>query len=88
MPLDHFSITVPTSSVDGVAKFLVSSLGHMGFKEFVRPIPTVVGLGDSKPWLWISGKDAENGDQKSQEALLKGTHVALTAESKFSLGIV
>jgi hypothetical protein len=85
MPLDHFSIVVPNSKLDGVAAFLTSSLHHMGFKEYNRPIPTVIGMGDKVPFLWLAGLDPKDGDVKTQEAVVKRQHIAFTAESQSSV---
>jgi hypothetical protein len=82
MPLDHFGIVVPQAKLEGVVTFLLASLQHLGFKEHMRPIPTVVGLGDAMPFMWITGADHENGDTKTQEELLKKSHIAFTAESQ------
>ena len=65
--------------------FLTSSLQHMGFKEHMRPIPSVVGMGDATPFLWTAGLSSKDGDEKTQETLLKRQHVAFTAESKSSI---
>lgn len=82
MPLDHFSINVPLSKLDGVIAFLTSSLKHLGLKEIVRPVPFVVGLGEKAPYFWITGIDPDYADEKTQELLSKKQHVAFTAESK------
>ncbi len=55
MPLDHLSFTVPQSKLEGMVTFLTSSLQHMGFREHMRPIPSVVGMGDAVQFLWIVG---------------------------------
>jgi hypothetical protein len=81
MPADHFSVLVPNSKIDEVAAFLVSSFQHLGFKEFMRPIPTVVGLGDNTPFLWLSGFDSSEIDEKALEIIGKKQHIALTAQS-------
>ena len=81
MALDHFSFIVPKSSLEGVVAFLASSLQHMGFKEMIRPVPYVVGMGDTKPFLWIACIDAKDVDQMTVEIFLKNQHIAFTAES-------
>jgi hypothetical protein len=80
MPVDHFSLSVPQSQLESVITFLVSSLQHLGFKEHMRPIPSVVGLGEATPYLWITGLDPVDGDEKTYETLLKKTHIAFTAQ--------
>ena len=82
MPVDHFSIYVPVSKIDAIVTFLTSSLQHLGFKEFVRPVPFVVGMGESKPYFWITGINPEEVDEKMLEVLLKKQHIAFTAESE------
>ena len=81
MPLDHFSLIVPSPYLEDMVTFLTTSLAHMGFKEMLRPIPTVVGMGDTSPFLWIACIDPNDGDVKTQEACLKKQHIAFTAES-------
>ncbi len=81
MPLDHFSLVVPTSKVEDLITFLTASLQHVGFKEHMRPIPTVVGLGEDRPYIWITGVDSQTGDEE-QESLLKKHHIAFTAHSE------
>lgn len=80
MPLDHFSVLVPTSKIDAMVTFLTSSLDHLGFKVYMRPAPHVVGMGDGTPYLWLAGLGPEDGDEKMQEGLVKRQHVAFTAE--------
>ncbi|KAH8807965.1 glyoxalase/bleomycin resistance protein/dioxygenase [Xylogone sp. PMI_703] len=77
MPLDHFSIVVPQAKVDDLANFLVDSLKHIDFKEHLRPIPTVIGMGEERPYLWIVGAD---GNENTTLELLKSQHVAFTAK--------
>lgn len=85
MPLDHFSIYIPISKIDAIVAFLTSSLQHLGFKEFIRPVPFVVGMGESKPYFWITGINPEEVDEKMLEVLLKKQHIAFTAESGSTL---
>lgn len=82
MPCDHFSLQVPPSKFDELVNFLVSSLAHMGFKEHWRPVPQVVGLGEERPYLWISALIPDNTDADTVAALLRTNHMAFTAESK------
>ena len=83
MPLDHFSLLVPQSKFEDMIKFLHNSLQHMGFKEQVRPAPSVVGMGEANPYLWVAGLDSKGGDEKIQESVMKEQHIAFTAESQF-----
>jgi hypothetical protein len=83
MPLDHISLVVPQPTLDPLITFLTTTLSHIGFKEIVRPIPDVVGLGEGNPYLWITGLVPEGVEDESLKKLLKGLHVAFVAESEF-----
>lgn len=83
MPAHHFTIQVPESKFEDLVAFLVASLKHTGFKEFYRPIPTVVGLGEANPYLWIAAVPEGNGVGTVLENLLKHNHLAFEATSKF-----
>ena len=80
MPLDHFAIYVPQSKFEDLVTFLTASLGHLGFKEFMRPVPNVVGLGETTAYFWMSGVP-EDVDDKSHGTVMKKDHIAFTAES-------
>ncbi|KAF2227479.1 hypothetical protein BDZ85DRAFT_3966 [Elsinoe ampelina] len=77
--LDHTSIFVPESKLDDVVKFLLASLGHMGFKEFMRPYPRLVGLGHQTAFFWIGALPPEDVDEKTVEAIAKANHIAFSA---------
>ena len=81
MPLDHFAFYVPQSKFEDIITFLTTSLQHLGFKEHMRPKPTVVGLGDAFAFLWIAAIGPEAGDEKTQASSLQGNHIAFSAES-------
>ncbi|KUJ23901.1 uncharacterized protein LY89DRAFT_712866 [Mollisia scopiformis] len=83
MPCDHYSLQVPESKFEDVVAFLLTSLKHIGFKEFYRPIPTCVGLGDGRPYLWIQAVPEGDGLGEALEILLSKhhTHMAFTAET-------
>jgi hypothetical protein len=85
MPAHHFTLQVPESKFEEVVAFLVSSLKHTGFKEFFRPIPTVVGLGETNPYLWIAAVPEGNGVGPVLENLLKHNHLGFEATSKSQL---
>lgn len=85
MPLDHFSLSVPQSKLEAMVAFLTSALQHLGFKEHMRPIASVVGMGDAVAFLWIDGLGPEVGDETTQERVLKRQHVAFSAESQSSM---
>lgn len=48
-------------------------------------MPTVVGMGDAVPFLWIDGLGTKDIDEKTQESLPKKQHIAFTAESQSSI---
>ena len=79
MPIDHTSLPVPFYKVDAEVNFMVAALGHMGIKEFMRPVAGVVGMGDDAPWLWIGGID-EKDQEIPDDAKVYRTHLALTAK--------
>ncbi|TVY40128.1 hypothetical protein LOCC1_G006875 [Lachnellula occidentalis] len=78
MPLDHMTLTVPQAKLEDIIKFLTTSLQPLGFKEMMRPLPNIVGLGDTAPLFWLNTHD---GDAETQEALFKKAHIAFTATS-------
>jgi hypothetical protein len=78
MPCDHIAVYVHMSKFEDEIKFLLGAFGHMGMKEFMRPIEGVVGLGEETPWLWLSalhGREAIADDVK-----LLPFHLALKAK--------
>ncbi|MCJ1331404.1 hypothetical protein MMC10_008094 [Thelotrema lepadinum] len=77
MPLNHFAFHVPQSKLDGVVSFLVDSLQHMGFKEFMRPMPGLVAMGETTPWLWVSSLNPKFEEGNPQKCF----HLAFTAEN-------
>ncbi|KAG9230638.1 glyoxalase/bleomycin resistance protein/dioxygenase [Amylocarpus encephaloides] len=81
MPLDHISILVPISKLEDMITFLTTSLGHLGFKELMRPIPTVVGFGEQQPYFWISTFEPKPGTEEVAADLLKKNHFAFTAQT-------
>lgn len=79
MPLAHVSVEVPASKVNELVTFLINSLQHLGFKEYFRPIPSVVGMGDESPYLWITGVEFEGSDEATVAKILNKHHVAFNA---------
>lgn len=47
----------------------------------VRPIPTVVGMGETKPYFWLNTVNLEGDEAKGFEAGLKAQHIAFSAKS-------
>ena len=84
MPVDHFSLHVPQEHLEQVVSFLVSSLQVIGFKEYYRPIPTVVGMGDTTPYIWIAGVDPKDVDAKTVMNIAKRQHTGFVAQSEWS----
>ncbi|KAH0844093.1 hypothetical protein AYO21_02152 [Fonsecaea monophora] len=80
MSCHHLSYPVAFSKVDAEVAFLVGAFGHMGLKEFMRPVPGVVGLGDTKPWLWVSG--LEDRQPIPDDAKVLRNHLALEAKDR------
>jgi hypothetical protein len=78
MGLDHFAIPVPAAKFEETIKYLTTSLAFSNFKEITRPIPTVVGLGETAPYIWLS---AVEGDEAEFKNVLKNMHIAFSATS-------
>jgi hypothetical protein len=85
MPFDHAGYYVWPSQLEAEVSFLTASLAHMGIKELMRPVPTVVGLGpDKDPFLWVAAFDNLDGNGKgeTEDVGVKLPHFALKAASK------
>ncbi|KIW24210.1 uncharacterized protein PV07_09938 [Cladophialophora immunda] len=80
MSIHHMSYSVHFSKVDDEVAFLLAAFGHMGLKEFLRPVPGVVGLGESAPWLWIVG--VEDRQPIPDDTKILRNHVALQAKDQ------
>ncbi|KAF2395828.1 hypothetical protein EJ06DRAFT_484456 [Trichodelitschia bisporula] len=78
MSLDHFSIVVPAPAFEPLIAFLLKSVGHLGLKEIIRPVPQVVGLGVTRPYFWIA---ISQDDEAAVTTSLKKQHIAFTAET-------
>ncbi|KEF58512.1 lactoylglutathione lyase [Exophiala aquamarina CBS 119918] len=82
MPVDHTSLAVPLSKVELEVAFFLAAYAHMGFKDAIRPVPGVVGLGDETGcFLWISGFDSKF-NPISDDAHIFRTHLALSAKDR------
>ena len=88
MPLDHSVLALPQSHFEPMIAFLTTSLQHIGFKEHKRFGANVIGMGESRPYFWLSGispttsSDVEGQeDEKTYSTVLKGMHIAFTATS-------
>ncbi|KIV89304.1 hypothetical protein PV10_08881 [Exophiala mesophila] len=81
MPLDHICLITPFSKVDDEATFLLTAFAHMGLREYARPAPGVVGLGDDTgSFLWVGGYDAQQRPIPDG-ATIQRIHIALTAKN-------
>ncbi|KAF7185821.1 hypothetical protein HII31_12694 [Pseudocercospora fuligena] len=80
MPLDHFCIIVPEDKLEDIVSWLVTSNSLFGFKEIMRPLPHVVGLGEDRPYFWIwSDPSTEASEYQVKE--WRKQHIAFTVES-------
>jgi hypothetical protein len=81
MPLsiDHTTLVVPISKFDDLVKFLLAALEPLGLREWMRPVPTSVGLGDKTPFFWVTGIE---GDEETLRTVLQNAHFAFSAASK------
>lgn len=82
MPLsiDHTTLVVPISRLDDVVKFLLATLEPLGLREWMRQIPTSVGLGDKTPFFWVTGVE---GDAETLRTVMRSENFAFSAGSKF-----
>ena len=81
MPLDHIPLVVPPSAFDPITKFLLASLGHLGFKELRREMDGLVGLGEDHAYFWISSLSSQGLDESQLLQSLGRQHHAFVAES-------
>jgi hypothetical protein len=81
MPLsiDHTTLVVPISKLDDLVKFLLAALEPLGLREWMRPLPNSVGLGDKTPFFWVTGV---SGDEQTLQAVMQNEHFAFSAASK------
>jgi hypothetical protein len=84
MPLtiDHTTLVVPASNLNDIVQFLLATLEPLGLREWMRPTPTSVGLGDKTPFFWVTGVE---GDEETLRAVMRCEHFAFSAGSKFRL---
>ncbi|KAL5415334.1 hypothetical protein PMIN04_008594 [Paraphaeosphaeria minitans] len=80
MPLDHFSIIVPLDSLEPLVSWLLAANSPFGFRELTRPVAHAVGLGESRPYLWVVG-DSSTEATEAQVREWRKMHVAFTVES-------
>jgi hypothetical protein len=88
MSFDHVGYYVPLSQIEAEVSFLTASLAHIGIKELMRPMPTVVGFGlEREPFFWVSADDGtqgngEDGKEGREQVAMNLPHFALKAASK------
>ena len=81
MPLDHFCVIVPEGKLEEMVSWLVASNSVFGFREIMRPVSHVVGLGEERPYFWVwSDPTTEATDAQVRE--WEKQHIAFTAESE------
>ncbi|KAM0692394.1 hypothetical protein Q7P36_008595 [Cladosporium allicinum] len=76
LTLDHTTLVVPASKLEDIVEFLLTALKPLGLREWMRPIPTSVGLGDKTPFFWVT--DIE-GDEETLRTVLRSEHFAFSA---------
>ena len=82
MPLDHFCVLVPPAKLEDLVTFLKTSLAHLDFKEFARPVPGMVGMGSNSPYLWVDSYHVvDEADVNAVQRMLDVTHIAFRANS-------
>ncbi|KIW15403.1 hypothetical protein PV08_05449 [Exophiala spinifera] len=77
----HLCLPCPASKLEAEVAFFSNACAHMGVKEVMRPVPTVVGLGETAPWLWISGVDGKREPIADTEQI-HPVHLALAAKDQ------
>lgn len=60
MPLDHIAMYVQADRLDEFVTWLAAAGEPLGFKEMFRPMPSLVAMGENKPWFWVYGDDKLN----------------------------
>ena len=82
MAFDHVSYAVQMSKFDAEINFLVTTLAPLGVKAMARPFHGVTGLGDRKPWLWVSA--LEDREPIGDEVRVLRNHIAFAANGVYS----
>lgn len=85
MVFSHLGFCVPQSKLDQVVSFYVSALAPLGYKELIRPVPHVVGLGVQYPDFWITGAPESSVPEPSAPGTLSVAplHIAFDADGKY-----
>ncbi|KAI1931091.1 hypothetical protein LOZ65_001290 [Ophidiomyces ophidiicola] len=87
MPFSHLGFCVPDSKLNETLSFYLAALAPLGYKEHMRPVENVIGLGVYYPDFWITGvkpesEDGDDRDQDKQENQRKPLHIAFSASSR------
>lgn len=80
--ISHFNIVCAASEFDRVLAFYLAALKPLGYKEMMRPVENVVGLGNGYiPDFWIAAK---KGCEKIsiEDRKQIGCHFALWGKGK------
>ncbi|OJD09508.1 hypothetical protein ACJ73_10262, partial [Blastomyces percursus] len=83
MGLSHIGFCVPAARFEEVIAFYKAALAPLGYREFMRPVPHVVGFGVYFPDFWITGAEGEEDgyDARDENGLKrKPIHVAFDAK--------
>ena len=80
MPLDHFSVIVPEGRLEDMTTWVLASNSIFGFKEIMRPVSHVVGLGEIRPYFWVISDPTTKATEEQVREWRK-QHVAFTVES-------
>ncbi|KAK2795456.1 hypothetical protein FQN52_005223 [Onygenales sp. PD_12] len=81
MPISHIGLSVPLSRFNETVTFYKSALAPLGYKEHLRPVENVVGLGAMYPDFWITGvKDDDDDDEPAQQQ--PSVHVAFSIKHR------
>ncbi|KAL5449700.1 hypothetical protein PMIN07_009031 [Paraphaeosphaeria minitans] len=70
----------PATSLEPLVSWLLAANSPFGFRELTRPVAHAVGLGESRPYLWVVG-DSSTEATEAQVREWRKMHVAFTVES-------
>ncbi|EEH21278.1 hypothetical protein PABG_03509 [Paracoccidioides brasiliensis Pb03] len=83
MGLSHIGFCVPAARFDEVVAFYKAALAPLGYKEHMRPVENVVGLGVYYPDFWITGVKAEDYNREEDgDVSMKPAHVAFDTNNR------
>lgn len=85
--ISHFGINCTPSEFDEVLAFYLAALKPVGFKEILRPVEKVVGLGNGyAPDFWIVAKEGCEKVSRGERRNL-GTHFAFWGKGEYAVGV-